>query len=187
MQIIGYVTKDTEKASGVMADLPHFGDDAALLRRGPEGISLVNGIGSIGDTSSRRAIFEKFDSAGFSFAPVVHPAATIASDVKIGAGAQIMAGAILQPGVSVGKNAIVNTGAVVDHDTTIGDHSHVAPRACLSGGVKVGNSVHIGAGSTVIQCINVDDGALVAAGSVVISDVPARAKVMGVPARRSDR
>jgi UDP-perosamine 4-acetyltransferase len=183
--LAGFVTNEPEQASGVMAGLPRLGSDGDLLAGGPQATELVNGIGSTGNANLRRALFERFCCAGFKFATVIHPAATIASDVVLGEGAQIMAGAVLQAGVVIGANAIVNTGTLLDHDVRIGDHTHIAPGACIAGGVTVGAGVHIGAGATIIQGLQVGDGALVAAGAVVVRDVGVAAMVAGVPARPS--
>jgi sugar O-acyltransferase (sialic acid O-acetyltransferase NeuD family) len=182
-EIIGFVTNDPQDSTGVMRELPCIGTDGDLLAAGPQGTDLVNGIGSTGKSEVRRKLFDRFRKGGFRFATVVHPAATVASDVVLGEGAQVMAGAVLQPGVVIGANAIVNTGALVDHDVRIGEHAHIAPGACLAGGVTIGTAAHVGAGSTVIQNVRVGDGALIAAGAAVTSDVPAATMVAGVPAR----
>jgi sugar O-acyltransferase (sialic acid O-acetyltransferase NeuD family) len=182
-QIAGFVTNEPEKGSGVMLGIERFGGDRELLARGADDIDLVNGVGSTGRPEARRAVFDRFHKAGFRFASVVHPASTVSADVTLGEGAQIMAGAVLQPGVTVGSNAIINTGALVDHDARIGDHAHVAPGACIAGGVTVGSAAHIGAGAVVIQNLSIGDGALVAAGATVVRDVPAAVSVAGVPAR----
>jgi UDP-perosamine 4-acetyltransferase len=181
--ILGFVSLDTEVASGVMAGLQCLGGDSDLLARGPDGIVLVNGVGTIGKPERRRAAFNSYRGAGFTFLQVVHPSAIVASDVVLDEGAQIMARAVLQPGVRIGANTIVNTGAILDHDVSIGDHAHVAPGACLAGGVRVGDASHIGAGATIIQNIWIKDGALVGAGAVVIADVAEAVTVVGVPAR----
>jgi UDP-perosamine 4-acetyltransferase len=59
----------------------------------------------------------------------------------------------------------------------------VGPGARLAGAVTVGERAHVGIGAVVIEGIRVGDGALVAAGAVVVRDVPAGARVAGVPAR----
>jgi sugar O-acyltransferase (sialic acid O-acetyltransferase NeuD family) len=182
-EIAGYVAAAKESAIGVMAGMAYLGGDEELLERGSEGIVLVNGVGTVDVNSPRRSIFEKYRKAGFTFAAVIHPAAMVASDVVVGDGAQIMAGAVLQPGTRVGANAIVNTGALIDHDGIIGDHAHISPGACLAGSVVVGSGAHVGAGATVIQNIRIGEGSVVAAGAVVVDDVAARTTVKGVPAR----
>jgi len=181
--LVGFATTNPEEGLGVMRDVKRLGSDDELLARGPTDLILVNGVGSTSRPVARRAVFDRFKAAGFSFASVVHPSATVASDVAVGEGAQIMAGAVLQPGVRVGRNAIINTGAVVDHDSDIGDHVHVATGACLAGSVSVGASAHVGAGASVINNVRIGAEALVGAGALVLSDVEAGTVVVGVPAK----
>jgi sugar O-acyltransferase (sialic acid O-acetyltransferase NeuD family) len=159
-----------------------LGRDAVLDRYRPDEIDLVNGIGSIRSTAMRFQVFEKMLAAGFAFASVVDPSSLIAEGVAVGVGAQVMAGAIIQPDVTLAANCIVNTGVIVEHDCYIGAHAHLAPRVCLSGGVHVGDRVHIGTGAIIIQGITIGADVVVAAGAVVVRDVPAGVTVAGVPA-----
>ncbi|QGM45244.1 NeuD/PglB/VioB family sugar acetyltransferase [Methylocystis heyeri] len=163
--------------------IPWLGDDEILSQVDKEALYLLNAIGSVGNLTLRRIIFERFAASGFSFLSLVHPTAIVDEDVVLGEGVQIMAGAIIQTGVRIEANSIVNTGAIVDHDCLIGEHVHIAPGVSLSGGVTIGHSVHIGTGAIVIQNVRIGDGALVAAGAVVTADVPRGRKVGGVPAR----
>ena len=174
---------DGDPAAADCLGVPVLGDDRTVLEHDLEDVRLVNGIGATGDGTARRDLFAAFRSQGYRFAEVLHPAATVARDVVLEEGAQIMAGAVLQPGCRIGANAIVNTGARVDHDCVIGAHAHIAPGAVLCGGVRVGAGSHIGAGATVIQYLEIGPGCLVAAGAVVVASVPAGTKVAGVPAR----
>ena len=163
--------------------IPIIGDDSAIHAYSNDAVELVNGLGSVGDTSQRAGIYEKFKELGYSFRTLVHPAATVAKDCALGEGVQVMAGAVINTGTKISADAIINTGAKVDHDCYISHHAHIAPGVTISGGVRVGEGAHIGAGATVIQGIAVGDAALVGAGSVVLRDVPAGAKVAGVPAK----
>ena len=143
------------------ADLPILGDDSAIGAYPCDSVELVNGLGSVGDTSLRKKIFDRFNQQGYTFRTVIHPSAIIARDCVLDEGVQVMAGAVIN----------------------IGQHVHVAPGVTVSGGVHVADGVHIGTGATVIQGINIDAGALVGAGAVVIRDVERGAKVAGVPAK----
>lgn len=160
-----------------------LGGDDALKNWHPSEVDLANGVGSVGLPELRRELYDRFVGEGYFFPPLVHPASVMGEDSGAAAGAQIMAGAVVQAGADIGENAIVNTRASVDHDCRIGPHSHIAPGATLSGNVRVGEQVHVGTGATVIQGIAIGDRAVIAAGAVVTEDVAADAHVAGVPAR----
>lgn len=182
-RVIGRTDSDPAQGGIDIGGVPFLGDDAALTTRDPASLELANGIGSTGDAARRIAVFEAFRAQGFRFTRVIHPSAIIAADADIGEGAQIMAGAVIQPGCRIGANVIVNTGARIDHDCAIGEHAHVAPGAILCGAVMVGARSHIGAGAVVIQTVGIGEDCMVAAGAVVVDDVPAGSRVAGTPAR----
>lgn len=181
--IAGIVDPDPELQTKTVLGVPVIGDDETVGEYPGDAIRLVNGIGSVGLPKARKAIFERFLALGFNFASVTHPSAVVASDALLEEGAQIMAGAVIQPGCRIGRNAIVNTRVCVDHDCVIGEHVHLAPGVTLSGAVTVGAGCHLGTGATVIQGINIGAGSVVGAGAVVTKDVSAGVTVVGVPAR----
>ena len=163
---------------------PVIGSDDIIAQMDPERTLLVNGLGMIAvDSSPRKEIFERWKARGFSFEGVVHPSTVIAKDVVLGEGAQVMAGAVIQPGTVIGANTIVNTSASIDHDCVIGAHCHIAPGAVLAGGISIGEGTFIGAGATIIPGVRVGSAALVAAGAVVVSEVGDKVRVRGIPAR----
>ena len=157
---------------------------AELERYRADGVAdAFVGVAGIADSSGRRAVFERLAAAGFELPPIVHAAAIVSPWAELGRGAQVLAGAIVNAGARIGDGAIVNTGAIVEHDCEVGAHAHVAPGARLAGLVGIGAGAHVGIGGVVIEAVQVGEGALVGAGAVVLRDVPAGARVAGVPAR----
>jgi sugar O-acyltransferase (sialic acid O-acetyltransferase NeuD family) len=179
--LMGYT--DVIKEVSRNLSVPHIGDDTAVLERDPEELALVNGLGSIGSTASRKRLYDLFHGKGYRFETVVHPSAVVASDVQLGEGVQIMAGAVVQSGTHLGANAIINTGALVDHDCEIGAHSHIAPGAVLSGTVHIGEGTHVGTGAVIIQGVTVGSNSIIGAGTVVLKDVPSHVTFVGVPGK----
>ncbi|MEI8012560.1 MAG: NeuD/PglB/VioB family sugar acetyltransferase [Candidatus Omnitrophota bacterium] len=178
--VLGYA--DMAATPGISLD--YLGKDEDVLTNFlPGDVCLVNGVGSVHLPLKRQAVFEFFKKKGYSFCRAVHPAAIISSQVVLGEGVQIAAGAVIGAGARLGDNVIINTAASVDHDTIVGQHSHVAPGVTISGGVVIGQGVHVGAGATIVQGVCLGDGVLVAAGAVVIRDVPARCRIQGVPGK----
>ncbi len=182
VKVLGALDKRSGNLDAIEG-LPLLGDDSVIVKYPPDEVDLVNGLGSVGDTSLRRGIFEKFKNLGYRFRSVIHPAAIVAENCVLGEGVQVMAGAVINTGTCIAADAIINTGAVIDHECSIGRHVHIAPGVTISGGVQVGDGSHIGTGATVIQGGSIGELALVGAGAVVIGDVASGSKVVGVPAK----
>lgn len=181
--VIAAADNDVAKAGGSIDGVEIIGGDEAVSKHDPSRVLLVNGVGSTGNPQMRQALFERFKSAGYDFATVVHPSAVIASDVELAEGVAVMAGAVIQPRCRIGANSIVNTRAGIDHDGLIGRHVHIAPGATICGDVTLGDGCHVGAGATVIQGVRLAAGCIVGAGAVVISNYEQPAILCGVPAR----
>lgn len=183
VEILGITDPDPALIGHEILGVSVIGTDDKLKDYSVEKVHLVNGLGSVSLPKARCKIFEKYKKLGFVFATVVHPTAIIAAAVKIGEGAQLMAGVILQPGVCIGDNVIINTRASVDHDCAIGSHTHIAPGVILSGDVKVGIGGHVGTGASMVQGVGVGNDCLIGAGSVVLKDLPDGVKAYGCPAK----
>lgn len=164
------------------------GDESRLDAVTPASAHLALGLGAgagdfVARLAARQDLADGLAARGFDFPVLVHPSATVAGDADIRRGAQVMAGAVVQPGTRIGEFAIINTRASVDHDATIGDGAHIAPGVTLGGNVTIGRHAFIGLGAAIIQGVSVGAGALVAAGAAVIGNVAAGARVAGVPAK----
>jgi UDP-perosamine 4-acetyltransferase len=187
VRILGFVDRDVRLHGKAVCGLPVLGGDAELARYAGRGLWLVNAVGSIRSLLRRKAVFESLKRKGHKFLTVVHPSAVLGNGVRLGEGAQVMAGVVIQPDAIIGENSIINTGARIDHDCAIGAHTHVAPGCVLSGNVRVGDETQLGTGAAVIQGVTVGSRCLVAAGAVVVRDVADGTSVMGVPAKPAHR
>lgn len=99
----------------------------------------------------------------------IHPAARIGSGVFIDHGM----------GVVIGETAQIGDGCTLYQGVTLGGTSLVRGKRHPT----LGRNVVVGVGAVVLGAIHVGDGARIGGGSVVVKDVPAKATVVGVPAR----
>lgn len=163
--------------------LDYIGQDHTILKFDSKVIELVNGIGSVSNTSLREKLFNKFKSQGYFFSSVIHPSAILSPSAALGEGVQILAGSVIQPFAKIDDNTIINTSSIIDHDCHIGKHCHISPSSTLSGGIHVGEGTHIGTATTIIQNIKVGRNVLIGAGSLVIRDIKDNKVAYGTPAK----
>ncbi|WP_243293024.1 acetyltransferase [Bacillus sp. FJAT-47783] len=140
----------------------------------------------IGNNATRQKVHENLETFGASIPVLVHPNAVIGSQVDLGIGTAVMAGAIINSCTKIGKGCIVNTGSTIDHDNNIEDFVHISPGAHLAGTVKVGKGSWLGIGSVVSNNINITNGCKVGAGSVVLKDIYEPGVYVGTPAKKLD-
>lgn len=99
----------------------------------------------------------------------------------------------IHPGAAIGKGLFIDhgMGVVIGETTVIGDNCTIYQNVTLGGTGKdtgkrhptLGNNVLVGSGAKVLGPFTVGDNARIAAGAVVLSEVPANATAVGVPAR----
>lgn len=141
-------------------------------------------IVGIGNAATRKRIQEELCAKGLHIVTLAHPRSVVASDVSVGIGTVVMAGAVINPGTTIGNGCIINTGATVDHDNTLSDYVHISVGSHLAGAVHIGANTWIGAGAVVSDHISICESCTVGAGAVVIKNIEQSGTYIGVPARR---
>ncbi|HEV8601979.1 MAG TPA: acetyltransferase [Gaiellaceae bacterium] len=183
-EVTALVDDDPARAGGELLGHPVLGGEGELERLREEGVThAFVGVGGVEDAAPRARAFERLAAAGFELPAIVHSRASVSPWARLGRGAQVLAGVVVNAAAEIGDGVILNTGAIVEHDCRLGAHVHVAPGARLGGVVTVGERALIGIGAIVLPGVQIGEGALVAAGAVVVRDVPPGAQVAGVPAR----
>ena len=99
----------------------------------------------------------------------------------------------IHPAAKIGKGLFIDhgMGVVIGETTVIGDNCTIYQNVTLGGTGKdtgkrhptLGDNVMVGSGAKVLGPFKVGDNARIAAGAVVLSEVPANATAVGVPAR----
>ncbi len=182
--VVGLVDVNDRLRGTTVLGVPVLGGEDLVPSLAVDGIRhAFIGVGGNSSTLRRRLVFDRIEIQHLQLVTAIHPSAIISPSAVIGAGATIMAGAIVNAEATVGPNAIINTGAIVEHDDSIGAHAHISTGVRLAGGVRIGEGAHIGVGASVRQNISIGCHALVGAGAVVIDDVSDDTVVIGVPAR----
>ena len=74
-------------------------------------------------------------------------------------------------------------GVVIHPDASIGSNCLILQQVTIVANVKIGGHVDIGAGAKILRQVSIGDHAKIGANAVVLSDVPAEATAVGVPAK----
>lgn len=194
-QVVADILLAAQSTGSTLHPLGFLDDDVTLAGQTPLGLPVLGTasdastvehdgiVVAIGDNTVRQEIFERLVAAGERLVRVVHPSATIGSNVEIGAGTVVCAAAVVNPGSRVGSNVILNTGCIVEHHCFVGDNAHIAPRACLGGEAQIGAGAFLGIGSVILPGICIGEQSVIGAGAVVISHVAERVVAVGIPAK----
>ncbi len=162
-----------------------IGSDDILERLFNSGVrNAFISLGSIGDTSVRRSIYNNLKKIGFKLPTIIDKTAIVSKYAIIGEGVFIGKGAIVNSNAYIGNNAIINSGAIVEHDCRVEEFVHIAPGTTMSGAVYIGSNSHIGTGANIIQGISIGKNCVVGAGSVVVKNIEDNSKIYGNPGRK---
>jgi len=110
---------------------------------------------------------------------VIGRGSAVDNDVVIGERVRVQTDVYLTAYSVVEDDVFVGPGAVTTNDSTMSRHD----RSYALHGARLRRACRIGGAAVLTPGTEIGEEAYVAAGAVVVRDVPARAVVMGVPAR----
>ena len=110
---------------------------------------------------------------------VIGRGSAVDNDVTVGSRVRVQTGCYLTAFSVVEDDVFVAPGVTLTNDDTMGRHG---PEYALRG-ATLRRACRVGGGVVLTPGVEIGEEAFVAAGAVVTRDVPARAVVMGVPAR----
>jgi acetyltransferase-like isoleucine patch superfamily enzyme/acyl carrier protein len=124
---------------------------------------------------------ERIAGFGIPFASLVHPGVdllgtelapevTVYSNTSIGAES------------SLSSSSVVLVGAVIGHGSLVGRGCVIAPNAVINARVVLEDQVYVGSNASILPDLRIGAGATIAANTLVLSDIPAGATALGVPA-----
>jgi UDP-2-acetamido-3-amino-2,3-dideoxy-glucuronate N-acetyltransferase len=161
-------------ASGDAVGPAELGDEVAV---GAGAVVLAGAVIAAGCVIGDQAHVRERTTIGEG--SVVGRGVSVENDVQIGANVRLQTNAYVTAWSVVEDDVFVAPGVVTTNDPTAGRRAEGQELR----GVTLRRACRIGGGAVLLPGVEVGEEAFVAAGAVVTADVPARAVVMGVPAR----
>ena len=140
-------------------------------------------IVATGDNRLRQIRLQILEEYGIPIATIIHPSAIISPTAQVNHGSTILANAVIHTLARIGTGCIINTGAIVEHDCVIKDFVNMSPNCAMAGHCSVESRAFLGIGSTLSPAVTIGEDAVIGAGAVVLTDIPAHATAVGVPAK----
>ena len=140
---------------------------------------------AIGDSSTRRKVYDGLNKQYLSFPALISPDATILDEesVSIDEGVLCCAGTILTCDITIGAFTLLNLCCTVGHDAVIEPFCSFMHAVNIAGETHIGAEVYMGTNSSIINRISIGKNTTIGAGAVVIKDVPADCVAVGCPAK----
>lgn len=142
---------------------------------------------SIGENVSRKNVYLTLKKGGARFINVIHPAAVIEKNVRLGENVMIGAFTYININAKIDNNSFINNGCIIEHDNTIGEHTHLAPGVVSAGMVAIGNNVFVGINSSIRDKVRIGNYCTIGAGSNVVADCEPSRMYYGNPAKIIDK
>jgi len=165
---------------------PVLGDPAEVAEQVRD-LGITGVFVAVGVPRARARLYELCQAMGLALPTLIHPSAYLSPEAQIGEAVFLGAGVQVLPGAMIGDMCRVNAATVVSHHVRVGRCNTIGPNATLAGRSSTEPFAFLGAGCTLLPEVKVGEGATVGAGAVVTRDVPAGITVVGVPARPLQR
>jgi acetyltransferase-like isoleucine patch superfamily enzyme len=142
--------------------------------------AIVNAGAEIGERAVVGDQAQVRERARIGDGSVVGRGSQVDNDVVVGAGCRIQTGCYVTAYSVLEDDVFLGPGVFTYNDNTMARH---APDYEIAGPV-IRRAARVGGAARILPGIEIGEEAFVATGAVVTRDVPARALVMGVPARK---
>jgi sugar O-acyltransferase (sialic acid O-acetyltransferase NeuD family) len=138
---------------------------------------------AIGNPILRKKLSMKLIDIGGRLTSIIACTAIIGDyEIELGAGLNIMHGALVNNSVKIGEGCLINAFVSIHHDSILEKYCEIGPRATLLGNCYIGAFTFIGACATILPNVQIGKNVQVAAGAMVCKNVPDNCMVAGVPA-----
>ena len=142
--------------------------------------AIVNAGAEIGERAVVADQAQVRERARIGDRAVVGRGSQVDNDVVVGAGCRIQTGCYVTAYSVLEDDVFLGPGAFTYNDNTMARHDSDYPIV----GATIRRAARVGGAARILPRIEIGEEAFVATGAVVTRDVPARAVVMGVPARK---
>ena len=177
--VVGFLVEEGYNVNRTLYELPVFAGIKALREHADSQVTIA-----VGSAAARARLARSVrDERDCVFATLIHPSALVSQRARVGAGAQIFPGCIVNTDVTIGDHVIVNSGGKISHDSIVGDYATLGPGVTLCGWVRIGAGVELGASATVAPRCTIGANTRIGAGAVVVTDLAPDITAVGIPAR----
>jgi sugar O-acyltransferase (sialic acid O-acetyltransferase NeuD family) len=180
-EVLGFVDDNPALHGRAVDGLPVLGSLDVIADYPAAEIVLC--VATSRDLACRRRIEQRLGLPGERYGTVIHPTASLAPGVTVGAGSIVLAFVAVTAPQHIGDHVVIMPHVTLTHDDSVGSYVTIAARVALAGRVTVGECVYLGRGALVKEGVSIGEGALIGMGAVVLKDVPPKEVWAGVPAR----
>ena len=178
--VVGFVDDDPSKFQRKIDGVPVLGPVSGLKKQLNGNLSYILAISQCG---TKRQIIEVLGSLPLNFINAIHPTAIIGSDVQMGSGNIIAAGAVIAYNTVFKTHITINLNTTVGHDCLINEYVTIAPGVNIGGRVRLDQGCDIGPNCTISKGVTIGNWSCLGPSTVVLKEIAPMKNYFGNPAR----
>lgn len=166
-KVVATTVDDEYVAQNKIPDIPSIAISDLEANYKPGEVAIIMAMGYNDLNRVRETFFNRLHNAGYEILTYIHKDACVYTDNKIGKGAVILPGAVVEPHVTVGDNSMIWCNSTLAHHSTVEDNCWIATGTVLSGQAKIRRNSFVGVNATIVNEVEVGPFNIIGAAALI--------------------
>lgn len=126
---------------------------------------------AIADNRIRMLLYNELKMIKAEVLTIIHPAAWISEDAKVGEGSVVLAGALINHSAVCGIGSSIGTGVIIESDCLVDHGVSIAAGAVICGAAGIGSETAVGARAVICPNVRIGSSCVIRPGETIVTNL----------------